>query len=52
MILKSQQESDAKFVNSSDGKAVLIVLTILSLLCLFLAFYNSYLIIKKDLLKS
>jgi hypothetical protein len=51
IILKSQQDADIAFVNSSEGKAVLIVLTIFTLFCLCLAFYNSYLIIKKDYIK-
>ncbi len=52
IILKSQQDADIAFVNSNEGKAVLIVLTIFTLFCLSLAIYNSYLIIKKDYLKS
>ena len=52
IILKSQQDADTAFVNSNEGKAVLIVLTIFTLFCLSLALYNSYLIIKKDYLKS
>lgn len=50
--LKSEYDYDKQFVETPQGKAVLIILALLSLFCLSLAFYNSYLIVKKDLLKS
>jgi hypothetical protein len=52
IVLKNQIDTDELFINSSDGKAVLVVLAILSLICLILSLYNSYLIVKKDRLKS
>ncbi len=52
IVLKNQIDTDELFINSSDGKAVLVVLAILSLICLVLSLYNSYLIVKKDRLKS
>ncbi len=48
IVLQNQIDTDELFINSSDGKAVLVVLAILSLICLLLSLYNSYLIVKKD----